>query len=48
MRFSDATCTLNGALTHVNNLFCTQGNQITGFTPVTIPGNTNWLEFSAH
>lgn len=33
MRFSDAACTPNGPLTHVNNLFCTQGNQVS----VTLP-----------
>lgn len=35
MRFSNATCTLTGALTHVNNLFCTQGNQVTVTVPLT-------------
>ena len=25
-----------------------QGNQITGFTPITTPGNTNWKELTAH
>jgi hypothetical protein len=33
MRFSNATCTLNGALTHVNNWFCTQGS----FVSITLP-----------
>jgi hypothetical protein len=26
----------------------TQGNQITGFTPITTPGNMNWKEVVAH
>lgn len=33
MRFSNATCTQNGPLTHVNNLFCTPGS----FVSVTVP-----------
>ena len=34
MRFSNATCTQNGPLTHAQNIFCTQGTQIS----VTVPG----------
>src|SRR5262245_58357219 len=32
-RFSNATCTQQGALTHVNNWFCTQGS----FVSITLP-----------
>jgi hypothetical protein len=35
MRFSNATCTQLGALTHVQNLFCTSGSMVT----VTLPPN---------
>lgn len=33
MRFNNTTCTQNGPLTHVNNLFCSQGS----FVTVTVP-----------
>jgi hypothetical protein len=35
MRFSNSTCTLQGALTHVNNVFCTVGSMITVTLPST-------------
>lgn len=35
MRFSNATCTQNGPLTHVANLFCAMGNQVTVTVPAT-------------
>jgi hypothetical protein len=35
MRFSNSTCTLQGALTHVNNVFCTQGSMVA----VTLPSS---------
>lgn len=35
MRFSNATCTQNGALTHVNNWFCTQGTNVSITLPST-------------
>lgn len=33
MRFSNSTCTLQGALTHINNVFCTSGSMVS----VTLP-----------
>ena len=35
LRFSNATCTQNGPLTHVNNLFCTQGSLVSVTVPST-------------
>lgn len=35
MRFNNATCTASGLLTHINNLFCTQGNQVSVTLPPT-------------
>ena len=35
MRFNNATCSSSGALTHVNNLFCTQGTQVSVTLPPT-------------
>jgi hypothetical protein len=35
MRFSNATCTQNGALTHVQNLFCASGTNVSVTVPST-------------
>jgi hypothetical protein len=35
MRFNNSTCTQSGNLTHVNNLFCTMGNQVSVTLPPT-------------
>jgi hypothetical protein len=35
MRFNNSTCTQSGNLTHVNNLFCTMGNQVSITLPPT-------------
>lgn len=35
MRFTDATCTQNGALTHVQNWFCSSGNNVSITLPST-------------
>jgi hypothetical protein len=35
LRFSDPTCALNGPLTHVANLFCTQGANVAVTVPLT-------------
>lgn len=41
MRFSNATCTQNGPLTHTQNWFCTQGSQIS----ITLPGTAFLASF---
>ncbi|MFY9341909.1 MAG: hypothetical protein WAT39_05445 [Planctomycetota bacterium] len=35
LRFTNPTCTQNGALTHVNNWFCTSGTQVSITLPAT-------------
>lgn len=35
LRFNNTTCSQSGVLTHVQNIFCTQGNQVSVTVPMT-------------